>query len=281
MSWHGTARGAAQRLGLDPRYLRRLRWISKARAVSSTGAPLHTNLSFVFADPEPHNFTYDLANEDALAGWVQAVSGADAGEIQRVLGEPRDDGVLQDRLGAATRRHWWWSKAAPPFGKRLGWYALARLIRPAAIIEAGVHDGLGSLILLRALERNAEDGAEGRLTSFDINPAAGWLAGPDSRWELRIQATRDGLEGVLAVSPPVGIFIHDSLHTYDNELWELRTVAPALAPGGVLISDNVHATPALAETCAEFGLAYSEFVERPAAHFYPGGAMGAGRRALS
>jgi hypothetical protein len=57
MSWHATARGAAQRLGLDPRYLRRLRWISKARAVSSVGAPLHTNLSFVLTDPEPHNFT--------------------------------------------------------------------------------------------------------------------------------------------------------------------------------------------------------------------------------
>jgi hypothetical protein len=281
MSWHGTARGAAQRLGLDPRYLRRLRWISKVRALSSAGAPLRTNLSYVLIDPEPHNFTYDLANEDALAAWVEAVSGADAGEIQRVLGEARDDGVLRDRLGAATRRHWWWSKAAPPFGKRLGWYALVRLIRPAAVIEAGVHDGLGSLILLRALERNAEEGADGRLTSFDVNPAAGWLAGSDPRWELRIQATRDGLEGVLAVSPPVGIFIHDSLHTYDNELWELRTVAPHLAPGGILISDNVHATPALAETCAEFGLAFSEFVERPAGHFYPGGAMGAGRRARS
>jgi predicted O-methyltransferase YrrM len=281
MSWHGTARGAAQRLGLDPRYVRRLRWISKARAVSSVGAPLHTNLSFVLTDPEPHNFTYDLANEDVLAAWVQAVSDADAGETERVLAEARDDRVLRDRLGAATQGHWWWSKAAPPFGKRLGWYALVRLIRPAVIIEAGVHDGLGSLVLLRALERNAEEGAEGRLTSFDVNPAAGWLAGSDSRWELRIEATRDGLWGVLAVSPPVGIFIHDSLHTYDNELWELRTVAPRLAPGGVLVSDNVHATRALAETCQEFGLEYSEFVERPAGHFYPGGAMGAGRQARS
>jgi predicted O-methyltransferase YrrM len=278
MSWHAGARAAAQRLGLDPRYLRRLRWLSKARALRRAGAPLRHNLAYVLLDPEPDNFTYELANEQELADWVARVSGRDAAEVDEVLAEARGDRVLTDRLRAATARHWWWSKPQPPFGKRLGWYALARLDRPALIVETGVHDGLGSLLLLRALERNALEGAGGRLVSFDVNPAAGWLAGADPRWELRIQSSRDGLPEVLQRSDGVGLFIHDSLHTYEHERWELRTVAPHLAPGGVLISDNVHVTPALAECSQEFGLEYHQLVERPAGHFYPGGAMGAGRR---
>jgi hypothetical protein len=83
---------------------------------------------------------------------------------------------------------------------------------------------------------------------------------------------------LLDQSESVGVFIHDSQHTYDNERYELQTAASHLAPNGVLISDNAHVTRALADTCDEFGLRYHEFHERPLAHFYPGGAMGAGSR---
>ncbi len=266
-----------QRLGLDPRYLRRWRWISKARAVRGVGASVTANLGYVLIDPEPHNFSYELANEDQLIAWVDSVTRCEPGEAERTLAEGRGDRILRERLRAATSRHWAWSKREPPFGKRLAWYALVRLLAPSLVIETGVHDGLGSLLLLRALERNAQAGAEGRLVSFDINPAAGWLVGPDPRWELRIESTRVGLPKLLAGVPEVDLFIHDSLHAYEHELFELRTVAPQLAPLGLLVSDNVHSTPALTQTCAEFGLDYHEFVERPLAHFYTGGAMGAGR----
>ncbi len=278
MSWHAGARAAAQRLGLDPRYLRRLRWLSKARAVRGVGGPLRHSIAYVLSDPEPDNFTYELANERDLAAWVAAVSGREPTEVERVLAEARGDRVLRDRLRRTAGDRWWWSKPQPPFGKRLAWYALARLLRPTLIVETGVHDGLGSLLLLRALELAAHEGADGRLVSFDVNPAAGWLVGADPRWELRIESSRDGLATALTRSAPVGLFIHDSLHTYANERWELETVAPHLAPDGVLVSDNVHVTRALAECCDDFGLEYHEFVEHSAGHFYPGGAMGAGRR---
>jgi hypothetical protein len=278
MPWHARARAAAQRLGLDPRYIRRLRWISKARAVHRVGAPVHRHLRFVLTDPEPDNFTYELANQDELAAWVQAVSGAPAAEVRRVLGEPDADPVLRERLRETAGHHRWWSKPQPPFGKRRGWYALARLIRPGLIVESGVHDGLGSLLLLRALELNTAEGAGGRLVSFDINPAAGWIAASDPRWALRIESSRTGLPALLAGGEAVGMFIHDSLHTYEHERWELATAGAHLAADGVLISDNVHATPALSECSAELGLDYHEFAERPVAHFYPGAAMGAARR---
>lgn len=279
MSWHARGRQAAQRMGLDPRYARRLRWVAKANAVRQAGARVRDTLPFILADPEPDNFTYELTNEEQLVSWVAAVATAEPAAARRALAEPGLDAELRRRLRATATAHWWWSKPEPPFGKRRGWYALTRLLKPSLVIETGVHDGLSSLLLLRALERNASDGAEGRLVSFDVNPAAGWLVGDHPRWELRIESGRAGLPAVLARAKPIGLFVHDSLHTYENERWELRTVAPFLSDRGVLISDNVHVTRALVATCEEFGLRYEEFTERPAGHFYPGGGVGAGSRA--
>ena len=278
MSWHVAARQAAQRVGIEPKYLRRLRWISKARAVRRVGANVPKHWRYVIADPEPDNFTYDLANEDELGDWVATVSGADSHHVTRLLREVRFDQELARRLRDATAPHLLWSKRSPPLGKRVAWYAFARLRRPALIVETGVHDGLGSLVLLRALERNAEERSPGRLVSFDINPAAGWLVGAHPLWELRVEPAAAGLPALLEARPRLGLFIHDSLHSYENERSELQQAAARLAPDGLLISDNAHASCALADTCSEFGLRYSEFHERPAAHFYPGGATGAGYR---
>jgi Methyltransferase domain len=277
VSWHVVARQAAQRVGIQPRYLRRLRWISKARAVRSVGAPLSRHLGYVLADPEPDNFTYELANWDELEAFVADVCGADRATVAELIAEARTDQLLARRLRDATASHRLWSKREPPLGKRLAWYALARLVRPELIVETGVHDGLGALVLLRALERNAQEGTAGRLVSFDINPAAGWIVGSDPRWELRIEPALEGLPARLEAGPAVGIFIHDSLHTYENERAELLLAGAHLAPDGVLITDNAHGSPALRDSCEELGLRYFEFHERPAGHFYPGGAMGAGR----
>jgi predicted O-methyltransferase YrrM len=255
-----------------------MRWISKARSVRSVGAPLVANLGFVLADPEPANFTYELANEDQLAAWVSAITATAPSDVDRLFAEAHSDTELAARLRRATAGHWWWTKSMPPFGKRLAWYAFTRLLKPELVVETGVHDGIGSLILLRALERNAEEGASGALLSFDVNPTAGWIVGQHPLWELRIESTRAGLERALAERGPVGLFIHDSLHTYDNERFEMRTTAARLAPGGLLLSDNAHATRALADTCDEFGLRYDQFAERSSGHFYPGGAVGAGFR---
>jgi predicted O-methyltransferase YrrM len=281
MSWQASARAAVQRIGVQPRYLRRLRWIAKARAVRQAGAPMREHLGYVLAGCEPDNFTYELRNQAELVRWVAEVAGCAERRVSDVFAEGRDDPVLAERVRAATARRRWWTKRSPPFGKRLAWYALTRLRKPALVIETGVHDGLGSLILLRALERNYEENGGGRLVSFDINPAAGWMVGSHPLWEMRVEAAVDGLTDVLADSDALGIFIHDSLHTYENEAAELALAARALAHDGVLISDNAHASSALLDTCRQLGLHYFQFQERPEGHFYGGGAIGAGRRAES
>jgi hypothetical protein len=280
MAWQASARQLAQRAGLDPRYLRRLRWIGKAAAVRSVGASVPRNLRYVLSDPEPANYTYELSNEDVLVTWTAEVGGCERDRAQRLISEAREDAELHDRLTRATAGHWWWTKPAPRFGRRLAWYALVRLLAPELVVETGVHDGLGSLLLLRALERNRDEraGPPPKLVSFDINPTAGWLVGQHPLWELRLESSRDGLEAVLARGPQLGLFVHDSLHTYEHERWELETAVAKLAPNGVLISDNAHGTSALSDTCEEHGRRFLRFYERSCDHFYPGGAMGAGYR---
>ncbi|MBV9838940.1 MAG: hypothetical protein JO156_12535, partial [Solirubrobacterales bacterium] len=121
MSWQAAARRVAQRAGLDPRYVRRLRWLAKAGSVRRAGAKLRSNLGFILTDPEPDNFTYALANEPELAEWVRSVSGRERVAIDRVLDEVHHDRELGERLRRATARRWSWSKPAPPFGKRVAW----------------------------------------------------------------------------------------------------------------------------------------------------------------
>ncbi|MGI8506942.1 MAG: class I SAM-dependent methyltransferase [Solirubrobacteraceae bacterium] len=276
-SWHAAARRSAQALGIDPRYLRRMRWLHKAAVLHRDHAPLRHNLRYVLLDPETDNFTYDLGNEPELAAWVAAVTGCEPALASRYVGEPRADAVLAARLRAATSGRWLWTRRDPRFGKRLGWYALARVLEPGLIIETGVHDGLGSMILLRALERNADHGTPGRLVSFDVNPKAGWLVGAHPMWELRIQSSRDGLPEVLAQPAKPDMFVYDGAHSRQAELWELEAVQRRLSTGGVLLSDDAH-NGAMAAVCERHGLAYREVAERPLRHFYPGALLAAGRR---
>ena len=53
------------------------------------------------------------------------------------------------------------------FGRRLGWYAFIRVIKPKVVIETGVDKGLGSILLCSALLRNKEEGFEGKYYGTD------------------------------------------------------------------------------------------------------------------
>ena len=115
--------------------------------MGQSGASVRRNSHFVLTDPEPDNFTYEITNEAELAAWIATVAGCDPGAAETYIVEPRLDADLKSRLHEATAGRWSWTKRSPAFGKRLGWYALARAIRPELVIETGVHDGLGSLLL--------------------------------------------------------------------------------------------------------------------------------------
>ncbi|MDQ6744988.1 MAG: class I SAM-dependent methyltransferase [Actinomycetota bacterium] len=261
---------------MDPRFFRRFRWISKSKRVRRAGHSIGAYPRYILFDPEVDNFTYELANDSELARWVAVVSNSAFSQADALIKEPLHDYELRDRLRKATAKHPLWSKPLPPFGRRRGWYALVRALAPALVFETGVHDGLGSLLLLRALERNREQGHPGRLISIDVNPSSGWLVGAHPQWELHVGPSRTLLPRLLASVDEVGLFIHDSLHTYANEKFELSITADHLADKGVLVTDNAHVTGALTELCEQRAYQFCQFRERPVDHFYGGGAMAAG-----
>jgi Methyltransferase domain len=260
--------------GLDPRVVGRLRWIKKVHVLRLSGVSPWRHVRYVLVDPEIDNFTYELANEDELVSWLAGQFGATSERVAELLAEAHANPGLNGRLRAATSRRFS-MKTAPPLGRRLGWYVIVRLLKPARMVETGIHDGLGSLTLLHALDRNAAEGAPGELVSFDIDNTAGWIVGDHRRWSRRIESTRDALAGALQEAP-TQVFLHDSLHTYDHERFELETAAAHLAPGGLLMSDNSNETTALADVCAEVGARYAYFRERPLGHFYRGDGIGIG-----
>jgi hypothetical protein len=136
-----------------------------------------------------------------------------------------------------------WDDADPGFARVT--FCLTRHLRPEAIVETGVARGLTSSLMLEGLDRNGQ----GRLWSVDLPPLIDRdLAGQTAcavngvqrrRWTLLRGSSRRLLRGLVVGLDGVGLFVHDSMHTTRNVRFELDTVWPALAPGGVAIVDDV------------------------------------------
>ncbi len=135
-------------------------------------------------------------------------------------------------------------------------YAVCRALQPAAVIETGVAYGVTSSFILQALQVNGN----GMLYSIDLPPtfdredyaAVGALI-PDAlraNWRLHIGASRRVLPQLLKQVGQVDIFIHDSLHTHRNMLWEFATVQPYLQPKSMVLFDDVHMNGAF-EDCVQ------------------------------
>jgi predicted O-methyltransferase YrrM len=141
-------------------------------------------------------------------------------------------------------------------------YYACRALRPRVVIETGVAYGVTSACILTALAGNGA----GRLWSIDLPPLGkagdayvGALVPEElrSRWQLNRGASRRLLPGILASLRHVDLFVHDSLHTRANMLWEFETVWPALTPGALLVADDAGDNSAFAEFVARVQPAFS------------------------
>jgi hypothetical protein len=231
-------------------------------------------LRYALFGHETSNFTYEIANEDELVAFVAEALGKPPDSIRRFLSEVETDIEFSQALTSRlVGRHVKDSRLL--FGRRLGWYAVVRATRPRLVVETGTADGLGTALLTRALQRNDAEGYGGRLISFDVDPAAGWLLTDDMLRTARLvvgdaAACMDRELGEHSVD----VFIHDSLHTYEHEKRELDLVLAHAAETVILISDNAHSTTALRDTASTGGGDYWFFRERPVGHFYPGAGIG-------
>lgn len=122
------------------------------------------------------------------------------------------------------------------FEAAMALYLVTRITKPDIVIETGVSAGRSTSFILAALH----DNRKGHLFSIDIDPNAGYAIPADLkyRWTFICQPSENALPKLCARAP-IDIFLHDSLHTYENMMFEYKTVWPALKKGGMLFSHDI------------------------------------------
>ncbi len=134
-------------------------------------------------------------------------------------------------------------------------YALVRALRPRRVLETGVANGWSALAILTALDENGE----GALVSTDLPGVVGAEAlvgravGTEGhpRWTLLRRGDREALPEALRLLGGVDLFHYDSDKSTEGRLAACRVVWPALAEGGLLLSDDINDNFGFRDFCRE------------------------------
>jgi predicted O-methyltransferase YrrM len=234
-------------------------------------------IAWGFGSRETTNYTYDLSDDSLfyLMHTISVVTGVELEVVRGYIAEARTDTKLRETVIAAIRdsKFRYLSDARCEFGRRLGWYAFVRILKPRVVVETGVDKGHGAILLCAALLRNHTDGAAGKYFGTDINPEAGWLLRPPYS-EVGSILVGDSIESLRRLPQKIDLFINDSDHSAEYEYREYTTVAEKLSDRAVVLGDNSHVTPMLARFAAECGMQFLHFREVPRDHWYPGCGIG-------
>ncbi len=239
--------------------------------------PLLHLVKWLFVSRETTNFTYHLeeSNIRYLASLIADITNDNFETILAYLKEPETDRDLHAHISKATQKSDWAFMADDDvrFGRRIGWYAFVRALKPKIVVETGVDKGLGACLLTAALKRNRQEGSEGRYFGTDINPQAGYLLSGDYANYGRI-LYGDSIESLKQLEGTIDLFINDSDHSADYEAEEYQTVADKLSEKAVILGDNSHCTDKLLEFSLATNRRFIFFQERPRGHWYPGAGIG-------
>jgi hypothetical protein len=131
--------------------------------------------------------------------------------------------------------------------------------------------GLGSLTLLRALERNRDEGYPGQLMSFDMNPRAGSIVREELHgdWQRVLGLTSDTLLPAIQ-GRRVGMLFHDTAHNEETQLLEFGAALANAASPLLLVDCSGGQLPTLEHLCSERGGSYHCVLVRSRGHIHPG-----------
>ncbi len=201
-------------------------------------------------------------------GLVSRLEDALGTPLRPFLDEPEVE-ALERRAEAAASI----DDAGPPIihnadpGFARACYLLCRALRPEVAVETGVANGVTSSFILQALQLNGF----GELHSIDLAPPGtdpalvGRLVPAELRtsWTLHRGASKDVLPALVGELGPIGLFVHDSRHTYRNVSRELRTVGERMASRAAVVVDDAERHSALQDWAAAAGAATVELVDEP------------------
>lgn len=226
---------------------------------------------------EDTNFTYHLRADNLryLAHMIAVVTDIGYSQIMAYIEEAQTDQVLYDTITKSIQesKEKGFVDAEVRFGRRLGWYALARAIKPKVIVETGVDKGLGSALLCTAILKNHKENFEGKYYGTDINPKAGYMLSGIYK-EVGEILYGDSIESLKQISEPIDLFINDSDHSADYEYREYKTINSMLSNNSIILGDNAHISDKLERFSRETGRNFIFFKEDPKSHWYPGAGIG-------
>jgi predicted O-methyltransferase YrrM len=250
-------------------------------ALRYSARPTRDLLVWLVRSREYTNFTYDLTpqNRRYLTAFAANVAGITYEQSAKYLQELEEDGDLREGILGMMRRSPQRAFCDPwvEYGRRLGWYIVARAAKPRVIVETGVEKGLGACVLTAALRRNRLEGHLGRYYGTDIDPNAGSLLPVEYRSYGEI-LLGDSVASLKAFSLQVDLFIHDSDHSEAYETIEYATIESKLSPHAIVLSDNSKVTEALLDFARRTNRVFHFFAEFPDRHWYPGAGIGAATR---
>lgn len=260
-------RVAASPMGLGAGYLVRVRAVLRHLLSEAT-----VSLAWVVRSRETTNFNYELKplNRLHLAWWVAEATGERVDVVLGLFDELDSDEQLRQHIRSTTatsefRRV---SDADVRYGRRLGWYALVRLLSPTHVVETGIDKGLGTCVLAAALMRNGI----GRVTAIDREAEAGWLVTGAYAAQVDL-VIGDAARVISDCTTPIDLLVHDVHYTAEQERSEYEAALPRLGHHPAILNDNAHGHAVLPELAMELGWHFSLFREVSAGHWYPGAAM--------
>ncbi len=224
---------------------------------------------------EDANFYYRLAplNRHHLAHAISSVTRAPVDQVMNLFDELEGDRLLRDHFITGIQALDLPRDITIEYGRRIGWYAFVRILRPRVVVETGVDLGVGACILASALLRNAETGHEGRYFGTEIRPDAGQLFNGKYASVGEI-IYGDSIASLNSFPPTIDLFVNDSDHSPDYEYLEYVTIRDRLSSRAIVLGDNCHVTDSLSRFSRESSRDFIFFSEKPENHWYPGAGIG-------
>ena len=222
------------------------------------------------------NFYYDLTNKNRLelASLIATLFNISPQDVLKFFDEVDSDSVLRSKLSNFKLGNPELRDSSMFIGRRLGWYAITRIMKPAVVVETGVHHGVGALVLSRALQLNRSEGHHGHYYGTDIDLKAGILI-KDFINESCSVLYGDSIESIRRFSDQsIDLFINDSDHSSEYEYQEFLEVESKLSKRAILLGDNSHTSDSLLRFSMERNRRFIFFAEKPLNHWYPGAGIG-------
>jgi predicted O-methyltransferase YrrM len=124
-------------------------------------------------------------------------------------------------------------------------FSLIRVYQPKIVVETGVANGVTTRVMMSALSEYG-----GELNTFDILEASSTVYSGNGNWIFHLLSsvgTPKDFRNQVSSFPDVDLWLHDSNHGSTWQEFEYRLAANKLSENGILVSDDIDASPAWAK----------------------------------